>query len=325
MGTKVALITGITGQDGSYLAEFLLEKGYSVHGIVRRESIEDTSRLKNIRHIMDKLTLHIGSIDNYLSVYKIISKVKPHECYHLAASSFVDYPFDDEVSVMTTNFNSTLFLLASIKELVPECKFYFAGTSEMFGDADVSPQNENTKFNPRSIYGISKVASYYIVANYRRHHNIFACTGIMYNHESPRRAYKFVTRKITSTVAKIYLGLADRLELGNIDAKRDWGYAPDYVEAMWLMLNQDKPDDYVIATGQLHSVREFLEIAFSVVNLRYQDYVRINPIYFRPEPALPLCGDSSKAQRVLGWKPKKKFEDMIEEMVINDIKLLKGG
>ena len=322
---KKALITGINGQDGSYLAELLLSKGYEVHGIVRREAIEDPAhRLKNIIQIIDKLKLHVGSVDNHLSIYKIVNYVRPVECYHLAASSFVDYTFDDEMSVLANNFNSTHYLLASIKELMPGCRFYFAGSSEMFGDADTSPQNENNKFNPRSIYGISKVSGYYLVTNYRKHHNMFACTGILYNHESPRRGYEFVTRKITSTVAKIRVGLADKLELGNIEAKRDWGYSPDYVEAMWRILNHDRPDDYVVATGQLHTVKDFLMIAFSVVGLKYENYLTINPAYFRPDEIVPLVGDSSKALSALSWRPGKKFEDMVEEMVIADINLLNG-
>ena len=323
---KKALITGINGQDGSYLAELLLSKGYEVHGIVRREAIEDPShRLINIKQIIDNITLHVGSVDNHLFIYKTIGQIMPDECYHLAASSFVSYIFDDEMAILSNNFNSTHFLLASINELAPECRFYFAGSSEMFGEAETSPQNETTKFNPRSIYGISKVSGYYLVKNYRRQHNIFACTGILYNHESPNRGYEFVTRKIASTVAKIYMGLERRLELGNIEARRDWGYSPEYVEAMWRMLNHEKPDDYVIATGQLHSVKDFLKTAFSVVGLKYENYLKINPTYFRPDETIPLVGDYSKALAVLGWKPQKKFDEMVEEMVLSEIKLLKDG
>jgi GDPmannose 4,6-dehydratase len=319
-----ALITGIGGQDGSYLAELLLAKGYEVHGIVRREAIEDPShRLRNILHIMNSVILHVGSADNHLSVYKIISKVRPDECYHLASSSFVSYSFDDEVPFLANNFNSTHYLLASIKELAPKCRFYFAGSSEMFGAADRFPQDETTKYNPRSIYGISKLSGYHLVTTYRRQHGIFASTGILYNHESPRRGFEFVTRKITSTVAKISFGLDDKLELGNLDAKRDWGYSPEYVEAMWMILSHTKADDYVIATGVLHTVKKFAEVAFSVVNLKYQDYVISNPVYFRPEEEIPLVGDHSKALSVLGWKPRKKFEEMVEEMVLSDIELLK--
>lgn len=323
MEKKVALITGINGQDGSYLAEFLVSKGYEVHGVVRREAIEDPShRLVNLRGMTDKITLHVGSVDNHLSLYKIVSKVRPDECYHLAAASFVSYSLDDELSVLSSNFNSTHYLLASIKELVPDCRFYFAGSSEMFGDAETSPQNEATRFNPRSIYGISKVAGHHLVANYRRHHNLFACTGILYNHESPRRGYEFVTRKITSSVAKIYLKQADKIELGNLDARRDWGYAPEYVEAMWQMLRGDAPDDYVIATGQQHSVKEFLEMAFSVVGLDYRNYLHISPDYFRPDEQVPLVGDHGRAAARFGWTPRRKLADIVREMVQADIRQL---
>ena len=320
---KVALITGINGQDGSYLAEMLLAKGYAVHGIVRREAIEDPShRLRNVRDIMGQVKCHVGSVDDHLSVYRIISQVRPDECYHLAAASFVSYSFDDEASVLSSNFNSTHYLLSSIRELVPQCRFYFAGSSEMFGSPDVSPQNENTRFNPRSIYGISKLAGYHLVRNYRRQHGLFACAGILYNHESPRRGFEFVTRKITSTVARIRLGLADRLELGNVNARRDWGYAPEYVAAMHAMLNLQEPDDYVISTGKLHSVSDFLEKAFNVVDLDYRNYLHINPEYFRPDETVPLVGDYSKAAQVLGWQPTKTLSDIAREMVLVDIALL---
>lgn len=318
-----ALITGINGQDGSYLAELLLEKGYEVHGIVRREAFEDGAhRLSNIAHIINDVVLHVGSVDNHSSVYRIVSQVCPDQCYHLAAASFVSYSFDDESSVLSSNFNSTHYLLSSIKELFPKCRFYFAGSSEMFGNAEFSPQSENCRFNPRSIYGISKVAGYHLVCNYRRHHKLFACVGILYNHESPRRGYEFVTRKITSTVAKIYLGRADHLELGNIDARRDWGYSPQYVVAMYSMLNHSQPDDYVISTGKLHSVRDFIREAFSIINLDYRDYVRINPKYFRPDEAVPLQGDYSKVERILGWRPNKSLAEIAHEMVLADIALL---
>lgn len=321
---KKALITGINGQDGSYLAELLLAKGYEVHGIVRRDTMEDAQhRLRNISHILEKIHLHIASVDNYLSLYRIVQKVKPDECYHLAASSFISYNFDDEISVISNNFVATHYILACIKELAPECRVYFAGSSEMFGDPDSYPQNENTAFRPRSIYGISKVSSYHLVSNYRKHHKIFACTGILYNHESPRRGYQFVTRKITSSVAKIYLGINDVLRLGNITAVRDWGYAPEYVDAMWRMLKHEVPDDYVISTGILHSVEEFLDIAFSSVSLDYRDYAIIDEQYYRPTEQVPLVGDSSKARKILGWQPQKKFEDIVKEMVFSDIEMLK--
>ncbi len=321
---KKALITGITGQDGSYLAELLLSKGYQVLGMVRRAALEDPqNRLFNLKSIIDKIQLHVGAIDNHLSVYKIVARTQPDECYHLASSSFVSYNFEDESSLLESNFIATHALLASIKELVPECKVYFAGSSEMFGDARVSPQNENTPFNPRSMYGISKLAAFHLARNYREHHQIFVVAGILYNHESVRRGYQFVTRKISSTVAKIHLGIVDRLELGNLDAKRDWGYAPDYVCAMHAMLQQDVPKDLVIATGMLHSVRDFLSKAFEVVGLNYQGYVRTNQANFRPGEVVPLCGDASEAKAHLGWAPTKSFDDLVVEMVLNDIELLR--
>ena len=280
---KKALITGITGQDGSYLAELLLSKGYEVHGSIRRSSMENITRLGNIKNIIHKIKLHACSLDNHLSVYKLIQSIKPDECYHLAASSFVSYSFEDEVSIMSTNFTSTHYLLSSIKELSPHCKVYFAGSSEIIGNATSMPQNEENKFNPRSMYGISKLASYHVVKNYREQHEIFGCTGFTYNHESPRRGHAFVTRKITAGVAKIYRGLEQKIELGNIDAIRDWGYAPDYIEAMWGMLNiSQTPTDYIIATGIPHTVRDLLKVAFAVVDLDYEKFVDINPEFFRP-------------------------------------------
>lgn len=321
---KIALITGISGQDGSYLAELLIAKGYQVHGVVRREALEDPQhRLANINHIINNLKLHVGAIDNHLGIYKIISLVKPDECYHLASSSFVSYNFEDESSLLANNFTSTHALLAAIKDLAPACRVYFAGSSEMFGDVKKSPQDESTPFNPRSVYGISKMAAFHLARNYRERHKLFVAAGIMYNHESPRRGYQFVTRKITATVAKIHLGLADRLELGNIDALRDWGYAPDYVVAMHAMLQLDKPEDFVISTGLLHTVKDFLIEAFSVVGLEYEPYTHINPDHFRPGETIPLCGDSRKARELLDWKPTISFEQVVKEMVCADIDYFK--
>ena len=319
---KKALITGVSGQDGSYLAEFLLEKGYEVHGIVRRQALEaSTTKLANIAHIKDKVTLHVASLESHLSLYKVIYTVKPDECYHLAASSFVSYSFDDESSILTSNFNGTHHLLASIKDIVPECRFFFAGSSEMFGRAETTPQNESTPFNPRSVYGISKLASHHLVQNYRNQYDIFACTGILYNHESRRRDFKFVTRKITSAVAKIKLGLQDKLYLGSLEPLRDWGYAPDYVYAMWLMLQNSNPENYVIASGVNHSVRDFVECAFNYVGLDYQEYVELDPKFYRPAEAIPLRGDSSKIQQELHWQNTKNFSDLIAEMVEHDLKI----
>ena len=322
MGNK-ALITGITGQDGSYLAELLLSKGYEVHGIIRRSSYENLQGKSNITGIADKIKLHVASIDDQLALYKLFSHNHFDECYHLGAYSFVSYDFDEESSMLNQNFYATHYLLRCIKELNPECRFYFAGTSEMFGEAPTAPQNELTPFNPRSIYGISKLASYHILRNYRQNYGLFLCSGILYNHESERRGFEYVTRKITSTVARIHLGLADRVELGNIDAERDWGYSPDYVEAMWLMMNCAVPEDYVVATGNLHSVRNILEIAFGYINENFEKYLAVNQQYFRPSSKTPLVGDASKVREKLGWQPKKPFEEMIRDMVSNDIALIK--
>jgi len=321
---KRVLITGITGQDGSYLADLLLKKGYEIHGIVRRVALEDTEHhLWRIRHLMKKIVLHSGSMESYASIFKIIENVKPHECYHLAAQSFVSYSFEDEFSTINTNINGTHFLLSSIKEKAPRCRFYFAGSSEMFGKVREVPQNENTPFHPRSPYGISKVAGFDLTRNYREAYGLFACSGILFNHESPRRGYEFVTRKISMGVARIKLGLADSLVLGNLDAKRDWGYAQDYVKAMWLMLQQDNPDDYVIATGETHSVREFVDIAFACAGLDWKKHVKVDKAFYRPAEVQALVGDYRKAAAELGWKPQVKFKELIQMMVAADIKLLK--
>ena len=320
MRRRKALITGITGQDGSYLAEFLLSKGYEVHGIIRRVALEDPEhRLRRIQHILDKLNLHTASLESYASLFRVIEDLKPDECYHLAAQSFVSYSFEDEFSTINTNINGTHYVLSAIKENVPECRFYFAASSEMFGNAEETPQNEDTRFHPRSPYGISKVAGFHLTRNYREAYDIFACSGILFNHESPRRGYEFVTRKITSVAAKIKLGLAAELRLGNLAAKRDWGYAGDYVSAMWLMLQQDTPDDYVIATGVAHSVKDYVSICFDYVNLNYEDYVVIDENLYRPAEVNILQGDYTKAERKLGWKPSVGFEELVEMMVKADL------
>ncbi len=318
---KKALITGITGQDGSYLAELLLEKGYEVHGIVRRVALEDPEhRLWRIRHIRDKIHLHCGSIESYASIYNIVEQVKPDECYHLAAQSFVSYSFEDEFSTLDININGTIYILSAIKNRKPDCKFYFAASSEMFGHAIETPQKETTSFNPRSPYGISKVVGYYFTKNYREAYNMFACSGICFNHESPRRGFEFVTRKISRGVAMIKFGLLDKIKLGNLDAKRDWGYAPEYVEAMYLMLQQDKPDDYIIATGETHSVKEFVQLAFETIGLNWEEYIEIDRNLFRPAEVYELRGDITKIKKNIGWKPKVKFKELVELMVENDIK-----
>lgn len=320
---KTALITGITGQDGSYLAEFLLKKGYTVHGIVRRVAIEDPERrLWRIRHLQDNLILHSASLESYASIFKVIDKIKPDECYHLAAQSFVSYSFEDEFSTFGANIDGTHYVLSALQETAPACRFYFAASSEMFGNAKTTPQNEDTPFYPRSTYGISKLAGYHLTKNYRETYKLFALNGILFNHESPRRGFEFVTRKITNTVAKIKLGLADELRIGNLEARRDWGYAADYVKAMWLMLQQDEPDDYVIASGETYSVKDLLDLAFSHVDLKWNDYVVTDEKFYRPAEIYELKGDSSKAEKKLGWKPTVSFQNLIEMMVEADIKRL---
>jgi GDPmannose 4,6-dehydratase len=319
---KKALITGLAGQDGSYLAELLLSKGYEVHGIVRRIAIEDAEhKLRNVNHLLDRIKLHVASLDNVLSLIKTIKDVVPDECYHLAASSFVSYSFEDEISIINNNVNSTHYLLAAIKEFAPDCRFYLAGTSEMFGNVETEPQDERTPFNPRSIYGISKVASYHLVKNYRQQYGMFACSGILYNHESPRRGFEFVTRKIVSSAVKIKLGLQKDLALGNLDAYRDWGYAPDYVAAMWLMLQADVPDDYVVASGETHSVREFVETAFSCLDLDYRQYVRVDPKFFRPAEKVRLCGNPARIIERLHWQRTSNLKEIINEMVESELEL----
>lgn len=318
---KKALITGITSQDGSYLTELLLANEYEVHGMVRHVALEDPAhRMWRINHLIDKIKLHSASLESYPSIYKVFQNVKPDECYHLAAQSFVTYSFVDEFSTLNVNINGTHFVLSSLKEVVPDCRFYFAGSSEMFGIVEEVPQTEKTRFHPRSPYGISKVAGFHLTRNYRESYNIFACNGILFNHESPRRGYEFVTRKITSQVAKIKKGEARELRLGNLESKRDWGHSKDYVRAMWLMLQQDKPDDYVIATGHTHSVREFCEKAFGYAGLDYEDFVVVDPIFYRPAETDLLTGNADKAKNSLGWKQTISFDDLIREMVEADMK-----
>ena len=321
---KKALITGVTGQDGSYLAEFLLKKNYKVFGLVRRVALEDeTHRLWRIKHLLNKIVLNSASLESYASIVKIIQKIKPDEIYHLGAQSYVAYSFEDEFSTLNTNINGTHFILSAIKDFSPNTKFYFAGSSEMFGKVQKSRQNETTRFYPRSAYGISKVAGFELTRNYREAYKIFACTGILFNHESPRRGFEFVTRKISSSVAKIKLGKQKYLKLGNINAKRDWGHAKDYVKAMWLMLQQRKPSDFVIGTGKMHSVREFAKLAFSLVGLNYKKYVKFNKSLLRPAEVDTLKADFRKANRTLKWKPTINFNQLVKEMVKEDLKFFK--
>lgn len=317
---KRALITGITGQDGSYLSELLLEKEYEVHGIVRRVALEDPrSRMWRVRHLLDRIHIHSASMESYASVFNIVSEVRPDECYHLAAQSYVSYSFEDEFSTINTNLNGTHHVLSAIKRQAPDCKVYFAASSEMFGQVKETPQSENTPFHPRSPYGISKMAGFELTRNYREAYGMFALSGILFNHESPRRGGEFVTRKISSAAAKIKLGIDKEIRLGNLDAKRDWGHSCDYVQAMWLMLQQDEAEDFVIASEKSHSVREFVEMAFSHVGLDYQKYLVIDAEFYRPSEVHLLQGDASKAHKKLNWWPRTTFEELVKEMVDGDL------
>ena len=321
--SKIALITGITGQDGSYLAELLLSKGYKVHGIVRRVALEDEMhRLWRIREILNDISLHSASLESYASLFKILQKIKPDEIYHLAAQSYVGYSFEDEFSTFNTNINGTHYILSAVKEFANNVKFYFASSSEMFGKVKFSPQDENTAFHPRSAYGISKVTGYHLTRNYREAYKLHASNGILFNHESPRRGFEFVTRKISFAAARIKKGLQKKLKLGNTNSKRDWGHAQDYVKAMWLMLQQDNPGDYVVGTGINHSVEEFVKKAFDHVNLNYKDYVIVDKNLIRPTEVDALLANYSKAKKVLKWEPKISFDNLISEMVESDLEFV---
>ncbi len=317
---KKALITGITGQDGSYLAEFLLSKGYEVYGMVRRSSID---RFERIEHIRGKIRLVQGDLMDQSSLDEAVKNIMPDEIYNLAAQSFV--PTSWNQPTLTGEFTGlgTTRVLEAIRRIKPDVRFYQASSSEMFGKVREVPQNELTPFHPRSPYGVAKVYGHYITVNYRESYDIFACSGILFNHESPRRGLEFVTRKITNGVAGIKLGLATELRLGNLDAKRDWGFAGDYVESMWMMLQQDAPDDYVVATGETHTVREFVELAFDRAGLDWKKHVVIDPAFFRPAEVELLVGDPSKARKVLGWNPGVSFEELVRMMVDADIERLK--
>jgi len=323
---KKALVTGITGQDGSYLAELLLEKGYEVHGLIRRSSSFNTDRIEHLyrdKHQKDtKLFLHYGDLSDSNVLIKLLEKIKPDEIYNLGAQSHVRVSFDIPEYTGDVTGLGTIRFLDAILNVCPTAKFYQASSSEMFGLVQEVPQRETTPFYPRSPYGAAKVYSYWITVNYRESYDLFACNGILFNHESPRRGETFVTRKITRAIARIKAGLQDKLYLGNLDAKRDWGYAKDYVEAMWLMLQQDKPDDYVISTNETHSVREFCEKAFGYAGLDWQKYVAFDPAYLRPAEVDLLIGDYSKAKKQLGWEPRVKFDELVKIMVDADINQL---
>lgn len=319
MAERVALITGITGQDGSYLAEFLLEKGYRVAGTVRRSSTENFSR---IEHIRDRIQLEQADLLDQYSLLDVLKRVEPSEVYNLAAMSFV--PTSWSQPVLTTEFDAVgvTRMLEAIRLANPEIRFYQASSSEMFGKVREVPQKETTPFHPRSPYGVAKVYGHYITVNYRESYDLFACSGILFNHESPRRGLEFVTRKVTDGVARVKLGLAPDLKLGNLDARRDWGFAGDYVKAMWLMLQQDKADDYVVATGEQHTVQELVEIAFDHVGLEWQKHVKQDPAFYRPAEVETLLGDATRARTELGWEPECSFRQLVEMMVDADLAAL---
>ncbi|MFH0851498.1 MAG: GDP-mannose 4,6-dehydratase, partial [Candidatus Peregrinibacteria bacterium] len=315
------LITGIAGQDGSYLAERLCAQRYDVHGIVRPESLPDLGRSPNLQNVRDAVTLHGISLDDRDAISALIASIKPDQCYHLASPTLVTSAFMRELSQLNTAVNSVHHILSALCESAPDCRFFFAGSSEMFGHAPAEPQNETTPFNPRSIYGIAKLAGHHLVVNFRRQYGLFACTGILYNHESPRRSPQFVTRKVTMAAARISLELEKDVRLGNIEALRDWGYAPEYVHAMQLMAEAPEPADHVISTGVARPVRALLERAFGAVGLDYTKHLVIDQALYRPQEAVTLRGDSGALRSRLGWKPFKPFEAIIDEMVAHDLKL----
>lgn len=323
---KVALITGITGQDGAYLADFLVSKGYAVHGLVRRSASADViSTRLNWIGVIDKITLHDGNLTDLASIVRIIQNVKPDEVYNLGAQSFVKSSWQQPLLTGQVTGLGAANVLEALRMVAPEARYYQASTSEMFGLIQAERQSEKTPFYPRSPYGVAKLYAHWMTVNYRESFGLHASSGILFNHESPLRGIEFVTRKITNGVARIKLGLDRQLALGNIDAKRDWGHARDYVEAMWLMLQQDKPDDYVIATGRTVSVRDFCKLAFEHVGLNMDDHVVIDPAFFRPAEVEVLLGDPGKAKAVLGWEAKTKLEDLVREMVDADLKRVKHG
>lgn len=318
--SKKALITGVTGQDGSYLAEYLLDIGYEVVGMVRRSS---TVNFDRIRHIQDRITLAQGDLLDQVSLIDILKEQRPDEVYNLAAQSFVPTSWNQPVFTGEVTALGVTRLLDAIRMVDPEIRFYQASSSEMFGKVREVPQNEDTPFYPRSPYGVAKVYGHWITVNYRESYDLFAVSGILFNHESPRRGLEFVTRKVTYNVAKIQLGITERLGLGNLESRRDWGWTPDYVRAMWLMLQQDEPQDYVIATGNTHSVRRLCEVAFGALGMDWEDYVYVDPEFIRPADVDLLVGDSTKAEEFLGWEPTVTFEEMIQRMVEADLEMLK--
>jgi GDPmannose 4,6-dehydratase len=320
--SKRAIITGITGQDGSYLAELLLEKGYEVYGMIRRSSAPNLWR---IEHLLDRVTLKPADLLDQLSLIRLIDEVRPHELYNLAAMSFVPASWDQPMLTGEYNSQGVTRMLDAVRRVDPAIRFYQASSSEMFGKVRETPQRETTPFYPRSPYGVSKVFAHYITVNYRESYGLFAVSGMLFNHESPRRGLEFVTRKVTDGVARIKLGLSDTLTIGNLDAQRDWGFAGDYVRAMWLMLQQERADDYVIATGKSHSVRQLIQIAFAHVGLDWERHVRVDPALLRPAEVEHLLGDSAKARRELGWKPEVSFERLVEMMVDADLDRLSAS
>lgn len=315
---KIAIISGVNGQDGSYLAELLIKKKYKVYGITN--PLRKKNRLNNINKIKDKIILKYVDINNISKIRNLIKLIKPNEFYHLAAQSYINYKFEDEFFKLNPNINGTHYILSAIKNFSPKTKFYFAGSSEMFGNVSKSTQNEETKFNPRSAYGVSKVAGFYLTKNYREAYNLFCCTGILYNHESPRRSISFVTRKITHGISLIKKGKINKIILGNINSKRDWGHANEYVLAMWKMLQLNKPDDFVIGTGKLYSVLDFIKIAFKYADLDFKKYIKIEKKLFRPNEKFNLRANISKAKKKLKWEPKISFVKLVHEMVDNDLK-----
>jgi len=311
--TKKALITGITGQDGSYLAELLLEKGYEVHGLVRNE--DGSESLWRIKSILDKIVLSKGNVGEYEVIGKVIAEIQPDEVYHLATKHDLKNSLKNYRDIQATNVDSTYYLLNAIKEFQPDCKFFFASSSKVFGEPPVSPQSEEVPIRPNSLYGISKAAASALVRMYREKERVFACSGILYNHESPRRDPEFLPRKIALAVARIKSGLADELKVGDLDARRDWGFAGDYVEAMWLMLQQNQPEDFVLGSGETHSVQEMIETAFEVVKLDWRQYVKVDPAFVRSPEKFEMRADISKAKIKLGWAPKMEFKELVRIMV----------